>query len=292
MHELIRLEDVWYVKVIFAVLTTLFSPFEISLAVLCSMIVIDTIAGSIYAFKIKKFNSRGFRKGLSKILIYFLCIMVVRLLEIGITPIFSTTHITEFITGYLTLTECFSILENLTLLGAPLPPGIAKIIINNIKSDAFKNVVYQGADRKNYKEEMLDMINYSIPNIKGEKMKSVLEVKLNEWIKFIDILDREMFKADNYSKDLLLCKILVLIEATANKTCEGWDIEVMPDNYHEGLMKMHKPRVDEYMMQIKTICDSDETIDKKKNEIIEKTIILLYKTMTDIQKLESDNYNW
>ena len=148
MQELYKLADAWYVKMIFAVATALFSPFKISLFILISMILIDTLSGSIYAIRINKFNSKGFRRGLNKILIYFICILVVRLLEIGISPIFNTTHLTEFITGYLILTECLSALENLNLLGAPIPSGIAKIIIGNIKNNTFKQIVLDGVNKK------------------------------------------------------------------------------------------------------------------------------------------------
>ena len=281
MQELYKLENAWYVKIIFATITALFAPFKLALLVLCTMIIIDTITGCIYAAKIKRLNSRGLRRGLDKILVYSICILVVRLLEIGVQSIFSTNLLTEFITAYLILTESFSALENLNSLGAPLPLRIKKVILDNIKNDALRKIVIDDENKKNYSDEISDIKHYCLPNINDEKVKSVMLIMINEWTKFINILDKELDEAEGYSNDLILCKVLSLVEATKKTTRDIWIDEGISRNYMEKFMIYHRPRLDKYLTELETICESSDSIEKKKKQIIEKLIILMYLTVSD-----------
>ncbi|GFZ33742.1 hypothetical protein CSC2_42680 [Clostridium zeae] len=288
MQELYKLENAWYVKIIFAAITTLFAPFKITILVLCAMIIIDTITGCIYAAKIKRLNSRGLRRGLDKILMYSVCIIIVRLLEIGIQPLFTTTILTEFITGYLILTESFSALENLNSLGAPLPLRIKKIILANIKNDALRQIVIDDENKKDYNDEILDIKQYCIPNINDEKIKTVMLMMINEWTKFINILDKELDEAEGYSNDLILCKVLSLLEATKKITREIWIDEGVSKTYMEKFMIYHRPRLDKYLTELEGICESNDSIENKKKQITEKLIILMYLTVSDSQKCISE----
>lgn len=289
MQELYKLENAWYVKIIFAAITTLFAPFKVALLVLCTMIIIDTITGCIYAAKVKRLNSRGLRRGLDKILVYSVCILIVRLLEIGVQSIFSTTLLTEFITGYLILTEGFSALENLNSLGAPLPLRIKKVILANIKNDALRQIVINDENKKNYNDEISDIKQYCLPNITDEKIKSVMLMMINEWTKFINVLDKELDEAEGYGNDLILCKVLSLLEATNKTTRDIWIDEGIPKNYMERFMVYHKSRLNKYLTELEVICESNDSIDKKKKQITEKLIILMYVTLSDGQKSISEN---
>ncbi|MBK1810250.1 phage holin family protein [Clostridium sp. YIM B02505] len=288
MQELYKLENAWYIKIIFAAITTLFAPFKIALLVLCTMIIIDTLTGCIYAAKTKRLNSRGLRRGLNKIVVYSICILIVRLLEIGVQSIFSTTLLTEFITGYLILTESLSALENLNCLGAPLPLRIKKIILANIKNDTLRQIVIDDENKKDYNDEISDIKQYCLPNINDEKIKTVMLMMINEWTKFINILDKELDEAEGYSNDLILCKVLSLLEATKKTIRDIWIDQGIPKNYMERFMIYHRPRLDKYLTELEVICESSDSIEMKKKQITEKLIILMYLTVADGQKSISE----
>jgi hypothetical protein len=107
-------------KILIALFLSIISPFKTELIILSIMIVIDTITGSLYAMKMLKFSSTGLKRSLKKIIFYSLCLLVVRLVEIGISSFYSTTLLTNIIASTLLIIEATSSLENLVLLGVPL----------------------------------------------------------------------------------------------------------------------------------------------------------------------------
>jgi toxin secretion/phage lysis holin len=286
MDKFINMLDTWYRKLFISIIITLFSPFKISLVALLTLITIDTITGCIYALSIKKFNSTGLKRGLKKLLLYAVCILIVRLAEIGIDQIFRTTYLTASIISYLILVESISALENLTLLGVPLPVKIKNIILGQIKSKELKQLLQMENNKKEYVQEILEMINIYFPTIGDYKIKHLLDILLKEWAQFISTIDVAFSKNAVESPDILYYKVSNFIQTTILRMNEKWEQEQISEECINAFNLWYEKRIAILSISIKDICYSKDTMDKKKTYIIEKIILGLYQTLTEIQKQE------
>lgn len=284
MNYLDKMFNSWLGKLIISVLVTLFSPFQVPLIVLCAMIVIDTITGSLYALSISKFSSKRFKLGLRKILLYFTCILVVRLIEIGVSGFLSMGYLTGFIGSYLILTEGFSTLENLTLLGVPLPYKIKEIIIKQLNNKDLGKFLSDGMGSKEYIQEILDMAEYHVPQTNNKDLKNVIDIMLHEWVQFVNILNTNFYNNFNEDTELVYFRVSSLINATMNRIFDRLSHEVITKEILDAFNAVQKNKINSFMNDIKNICCNSETSDRKKQQIIEKVISMLYQTLTDLQK--------
>lgn len=273
-------------KLLISAIISVFSPFKVELIILCVMILIDTITGGAYALRTKKFCSNGLRRGFKKIVFYSLCIVVIRLLEIGIASLVSTNLLTNIVIGFLITTESISALENLTLLGVPLPSGLTTFIIGQIKSPPLKELVLSGLSKHEYIDEIKDMLDFNLPNIKDDSYKRLLEIKFNEWAQLVNYIDNEFLNIYTENKEILFFRISTLINATITRIQDKWRTENIPTEYIDSFNDWHTPNVTKWIAGVKQICTGDDEMEKKKTQIIEKLIVALYRTITDIKKAE------
>lgn len=274
------------IKLLISLLISVFSPFKVELIILCLMILIDTITGGTYALKTKRFCSNGLRRGFKKVVFYSLCIIVVRLLEIGLASLLSTNLLTNIVIAFLIITESISTLENLTLLGVPLPSGLTPFIIGQIKSTPLKELVLSGLSKHEYIDEIKDMLDFNLSNLKDENYKKLLEIKFNEWAQLVNYIDNEFLSIYSKNKEILFFRISTLINVTISRIQDKWQSENIPTEYVDDFNAWHRPNVIRWRAEIEQICTDEEDMDKKKVRIIEKLIVALYRTITDIKKAE------
>ena len=278
--------ETWQLKLIISVFVALFSPFKVTLLVLFTLIIIDNLTGSVYAISIKKFSSTGLRRGLKKIFIYSICILVVRLAEIGIKPLLDTIYLTNSIIAYLILTEALSSLENLTLLGVALPTRLKAFILNQIQIKGLKDLLQEDSEKRDFMQEVLEMVDYYFPVIKDYKIKQLLDIKFKEWAQFINIIDNEFSKSSSDNSELLYYRISNLIHSTIVRINEKWIQEGISKECIDTFNTWHSKRITILLSDIKNICQNKEPLNQKRIAIIEMVLLFLYKTLTDIQKQE------
>lgn len=283
MEKFTGMSEAWYEKLIVSFLLGIFAPFRVSLVVLFVLILIDTITGVAYVLKIKSFSSKGFRKGVIKMITYFTSILVVRLCEIGISDLVSTTYLTKIMTSYLVVTETLSILENLARLGAPLPAGLMKFIMKQLDGNRLKMLGGNGSGEA-YVKDLQDIINYQIPNIKSPIMRKILDIKYNEWGLLINLIDTNLDENKYASNELLYYKVKSLSDSTRARIRERWKEEEIPSACINCYGKWIKHRLDEWEDTMWAICKSEVPMEEKKKLLIDKAIISLYKSIVDIQK--------
>lgn len=289
MDDLLKYFNSWELKLGISVLALFFSPFYMSLTILFILIIIDTALGGYYAYKTRRFTSRGFKKSLHKLITYFISIFAVRLLEMGIRELVYTEAITNLMTGYLVVTEAISVLRNLTLLGAPLPGRLSSIIIKQIKSETLDEIIKSSSSKQEYIQEVRDMIDYQIPSVKCKHMREFLSIKLREWAQFIILMDSHFLNSGSDNNELFYYRIMNLMDKTMDQVnIKALDAKI-PDKCLECVRLWHKPMIERIRRSVKEICYSKENIDRKKNLIIEKVIIGLYQSITDIQKIKVCN---
>lgn len=134
-HVFENLGQFFHLKLFFALCFTFLSwSFDGSMeimATLCTLIIIDTLTGTGLAIRNKIllskglytgdqkaiFSSRGLYRGPIKLIVYFLMLLVSRLVDKHITPQFASPIIDAFLVS----TEGYSILENFAKMGFGIP---------------------------------------------------------------------------------------------------------------------------------------------------------------------------
>jgi len=287
MITVLRLVDFWQYKLLFSIIVVLFAPFKIALLILFIMVLMDTLTGCIYAFRIKKFSSAKLRRGLGKFIMYTSSIVVVRLLEIGISEVFKTTTFTNVTVSYLVLTESLSVLENLALLGAPLPMGLKNVILAQIKNNLLGVMFKGGTQNIEILSEVSDMINYQLTPIKDEKLRDLIKIKLEEWNMFIIQMDKQ-FKdyGEETNKELIYLRVDTQISLTFTKIKERCVEEDIPKSLINSFNEIHDIRIEQMIYDILEICYGESTTEAMRKKISERIIVYLYQNILNAHKIE------
>lgn len=289
MNNLMKLStDNLQNKIIMGIFLSIISSFKTELIILVLMIILDTLTGTLYAIKMKKFSMKGLKRGLKKILFYSLLVLVIRLVEIGISSLYSTTILTNIITSTLIIIEATSSLRNLVLLDVPLPKGIADFILKQVSNTPISNLVLSSTHNKDYIEEINDMLNVVLPIIEDKNFRHLLEIKFEEWTSLVNHIDIDFNKIYSNNSEILFFRLSTLISATRLRIRDRWQKEGIPSDCTKIFDDWHEIKFNKWLATLKLACINDTDMDKKKTEIIEKLIIFLYKTITDIKKAEID----
>lgn len=286
MEYLSKIFELWQFKLIAASVLMVFAPFKVSIWILLLFIILDTVTGCCNAIKIRKFSSKGLRKSIKKVLAYSTTIIVVRFLEVGISPVLETNMVTKLMIAFLILTEAVSILENLTLCGVPLPPGVLRLILGSLNFQKFYEIFGAGFDKQKYFTEIDEIINYQIPLIKSKCTRELLTIKLEEWKETINLIDDELTENVPNSSELLFYRMSSIIYLTNNATYDKWVEEGIAKNCIESFQKVHNQRVDNLINDIREVCYLSENNNTKKKTIIEMILVVLYQNVIDFQKVE------
>ena len=120
----------------FTALTIYFNALVVPLAVLLAIMVCDYITGLIKAYKTSQLSSRVGIFGIVKKLSYGVAVVVAMgidyIISLGISSVNVTVPnnmtVALIVTIWLILNEMISILENLTIIGVPLPKFLKKLV--------------------------------------------------------------------------------------------------------------------------------------------------------------------
>ncbi|SKA80089.1 toxin secretion/phage lysis holin [Caloramator quimbayensis] len=286
MDYISKVFEMWQIKLIVGSFIMIFSPFKVSIIVLFILIIIDTITACSYAIKIRKFTSRRFQRAVKKIAVYFTTVFVVRLLEIGIETIIQTNMVTRLILSFLILTEAISILENLTLLGLPIPPKILKLILGSLNLNKFNGLFGKDFDKQFYAKEIDDIIQYQLNYINAEEIRKLLKIELEEFKNALSLIEIQTTNYNSENKDLLFYRISSLIDATKKALIDKWNDEYIEEDIMSKYAACHEKRFERLIEDIRVICYSNEKIEKKNNMIADAVMAFIYKMIADIQKDE------
>lgn len=258
---------------------------HVSCMILTLLIIIDTTAGILNARKYHRFSSRGLKLLVKKVMSYGVAILTVRLLEINIFSSLNTSVLSNTLASFLAITESVSILENLALLGAPLPPNILSFLLENLKIAQIGNT-FTGAAKKNksYMSEIEDIIAYHIPTFEKTCLRGLLEVKFEVWKNVAIQLDIALNDVTEMDNEHLYFQVLSLIELALRDMNVRWEEEQIPKDCIQRFTKGHQPKVDNWLKKVNTICHSKDGVQEKKNQLIESIIVLLYQTIVDAHK--------
>ncbi len=284
MHKNDFLLKIYGVSGIIGFLCEMFNILQTSYIILLMLIILDTITGIFTAIKYKRFSSTGLRKSTKKIITYSLCLITVRLLETLLNSLITTTMLSQIIIAFLAITESVSILENLTLLGVPIPSNLLPILIKSLKIPGLNSIIQPSKDNHIEFSDIDDIINYQIPAFEDKYVRNFLKIKCNVMKSIINqilLIDEK----SNDNPDVLFYRILSTIELGLKDMDKKWSEEKIPSNYMEIFSKVTQPKEDNCLAKLKIICYSIKTTREKKSQIIDCIVIVLYQTIIEARNI-------
>lgn len=288
MESLKIFSQQWPIKTLIGIAFASFSPVWAAFTILLMLILIDTVTGITQAIQLKRFSSRFLRKAVKKTITYSICILTTRLLEQGFDFFFQTTVITQTIIGFLIVTEAISILENLALVGVPLPRGIVDMILKNLQVAGVGDLVKESLNEASYLKEIEEIIYYQLPTFKNESLKKLLQILCEIWVKLIIFVKTNLDVRNITSNDILYYKVMSHIEISIKEKEEKWQENEISNECIEKFNKWHEERVALYLQSVKSVCYTEKTLEEKKQELADRVMVLAYQTMTDAHKSEQE----
>jgi len=262
-----------------------FGNIDISYIILFILITIDTLTGLFSAIKYSKFTSRGLLKFIKKVITYSTAILTVRLLELGIVSIIKTSILSEIVITFLEITETVSILENLTMLGVPLPPNLVKILLNHLKLPGLEKIFQIGINKERNISEIEDIMRYQIPTLNNEHVRKLLEIKFEIWKSIVIQINNSFSDNNTKSNEHMYYKVLALIESGYKEMGDRWKDGGISQECIELFKKERQPKIDKWLREVKVICFSQEELTVKKQKLVDSIIIILYKTILDAHRI-------
>ncbi|MBC2581640.1 phage holin family protein [Clostridium sp. DJ247] len=283
MSRLYSLAGISFISTIMGVLFNIFGGFQVSGSILIILIATDTILGIKAAIKYRTFASRGVIKFFKKIVLYSTTIITIRLLEIGVVAIIKTDMLSQVMVAFLIMSETISILENLTILGVPIPSNFVSIMINNLKIIGFEKDLKNTISNEKDILEIDEIIKYQLTNFKNNDIRKLLEIKFRTWRTVAQQIN-DAIDDDDLNKERLYYKVMSLVELSSKEI----EYQVKQDKICNECLKEFKnindSRIEKWLKKIEEICYSDKDIQVKKEELIDSIVVLLYQTMLDAHK--------
>jgi phage-related holin len=180
----------WY-KLGLGLILVALAPHALALHGLALIFVLDFICGVWVAKRTRTLSSLGMRRGIAKLLIYFIFIGAVALAE---HSVLQTTVCTLTAIGILSATEVLSIVENLVLLGLPIPYAskVLSMVSNKAANYGIKIDVDDASSMASARD-VITMIEVTIPGIDNADLRICMEIFTSNWYQFMRSLDPSSF---------------------------------------------------------------------------------------------------
>ncbi len=285
MEKYIYLIKISCISSFVAIIEAFSSTIQLSYVILLVLIFIDTLTGMFTALKYSRFSSKGLIKLLKKVITYTIAFLTIKLLELGILSFVETTILSNLLVAFLQVVETVSILENLTLLGVPLPANFINFLLSHIRIPGLSDAIRTNKNKQKDISEIDDIINYQILAFNDKNIRELLKIKFTFWKTLIMHINK-IFENNNYSSTEHLCyKFLSLIEVEIKDMNKEISEANIPKKYIVIFEDNYRPIVNKWIQQMKKICFSDKPIEDKKNEIIESIVVISYKTILSTHKI-------
>lgn len=250
--------------------------------VLITLILIDTITGIAKGKKYHSLSLRRFSIVLIKLATYTASILTVRLLEIGIAGLYDTTLLSQLILVYLILAEVTSILENLTLLGVPIPSDFIPFLLSQIKIQGIHNLKNTPGKYYKQKSEIKEIIKLQIPEIKDDQFQKSLLIYFNFWEQILSEIDSLLKKEENVEN--IYFKLLLLIHLSINEINIQLIKEDIPSQYILAINEKNKTIINDLSKKIEKILYSQQSMNSKQEQIKYLILVSIYQIYASAKK--------
>lgn len=284
MNKATYIFEISFLSGILAIIKTFFGTIQTSYIILLALIVLDTITGMSVALKYKRFSSRGLCKLIKKTITYTTAIITVKLLEAGIFTLIDTSFLSQVIVAFLQVTEAISVLENLTILGVPLPKNFINFLLRHIRIPGLSSALAMVRNDERDITEIDNIINYQIPTLDDKYIQDILTIKFKFWKKMILNVSSIFEDSTSNDKKHLYYKMMSIMEVELKDMNRLTEEANIPEDYINIFEEFYRDQVDKWLNRVKNICFSDAPNDEKKNKIINSIVVLSYATMLNAHK--------
>lgn len=284
MSRLFSLAEISFFSTIMGILFNVLGGFQVSGSILITLIAIDTILGMKAAIKYRTFASRGFVKFFKKIVLYGTTIITIRLLEIGVVAIVKTEMLSQVMIAFLIISETISILENLTILGVPIPSNFVSMMINNLKIIGFDKDLKNTISNEKDILEIDEIIRYQLTNFKNDDIGKLLKIKFRV-LRTVAQQINDIIDEDDLNKERLYYKVMSLAEASFKEMEYQQKQDKICSECLTEFKKINDLKVEKWLKKVEEICYSDKSIQLKKEDIIDSIVVILYETLVDAYKI-------
>lgn len=290
---LLKLQMVYYTKQVFnflwvkcgpAIVWASLVPHSIALQGLCVLFGLDFFCGIWVAKRTHTLSSSGMRRGISKLLIYFVFIAAIALAE---RTMLETNGITLVAIGLLAMTEVLSITENLVMLGLPIPYAAKVLRLVNNKAGNYGMKIGADADSFATLKDMVDLLEDVIPTYRNALLRILLTVYLSHWYEFSRDLDAAALAG---TPDLVrermrnqLSRVMIDIRAALTREAVPPGIQdIFLNQWIKGLYARLLAQVDG------KIADDTASSADKIDSIREAVALMLYRAIKETAPYDTD----
>ena len=254
------------------------------LALIILVYIVDMFTGSVKALSVHNFSSRRFFRGLMKLWVYG----ILMVLAFGLDAVILDQHIfTNLMIAFIVINDAISILENLNELWFQTPLFLQQFLksyserfitskLQSIDSTAFKST--------DYLADVKDILKTYIPKIKDENLQKMMQIKVAQWavtiqrIQAIDPNDFDIFKR----------KFILLVSEALKDIDSMLEREWFTQDIIQQFNDKQNPSVQKFIVWIDWTINSDElnswwtNAEMKKNSILKELILIIYQATTEV----------
>lgn len=265
---------IWF-KVGLALVYTSLVPHAIGLQGLLLLFIADFGCGVWLAYKSKTLSSFGMRRGLAKLLIYILFVAAIALAE---HLVIGTTLGCETAIGLLVATELLSIIENLVLLGLPVPYAakVLALILPDSELTASVDIM----------RDVVDLLDRRIPSFKDPDLKLCLQTYTQFWYNFLLSLKEEAMSG---SQDLVWERLRFQLKHVGDDTRLALSRENVSIPVQNAFLDVWNTQlVATLNVKVKQIVFTGITPDKMVDAVREHVLLMLYRLIRECELLDGD----
>ncbi len=195
-HYAAQLFQGLWVKLSLGALLALFVPHHDALLAVALLCGIDFICGFSAAVRMRTVSSGKMRKGIVKLILYAVLLVVVVVTEQKLLDDITQHMITTAVLALLGITEALSIIENLILLGLPAPFGKTVLRFLSRKGKDFGLDIDGGVSEASVAADVLLMLKGHIPRLRSEPLRESMRVYYTHWYGLLTGLEVTAFEQD------------------------------------------------------------------------------------------------
>ncbi len=246
---------------------------------------IDFLLGISLALKMGRFSSAGLRRGFVKLALYALLICAVSVPE---NEFFGTSYATRAVTGLIVLTELISILENMTLLGLPVPFSrqLMKMVADKARLYGLSPSTAT-IDGSPVLIDLMDLLNERIPTLLHSELRVPMKIYVRVWINFAASLKVDymagspdiMFERVNQQIDLAVTRAVTTFR---EQGVPEKHVRVFLDTWNADLLARLKA-------QLAQVCGASKlTGEARLYALRDFVALMLYRLMAAVRRFDSD----
>ena len=271
---------------ILGIISEYLGDIKIVYTILIIMIFIDTVTSWVKAFRNRWLNYKGIKKFVRKVVTYSVTLVTVRLLEIAVETMVATAMLSQVMGIFLIINEFLSILENLAMMGVPLPSNLITFLLGSINIPGIKSMVNSHRGQDEYIDDIDDIIAYQLPTLEDEEMQRMLEIKLQILKDLIKELRISFKTYDEKNHDMLYYKIMNMVSNADTEIRSRWAEQSISEACINSFNTQYLPKQEKWKYEIASICYSDKGCKCKLDNIRDSIMIQVYRTVLEARKKE------